>query len=63
MATPPPVTYDYKDMCVMLGCATPGRRALVAAGVAGIVGLAIKQPSAAFDKDGAIRPLVKRLFA
>jgi hypothetical protein len=56
MATPPPVKYDYADMCVLLGCATPARRALVAAGVFGVIGLAIRQPSAAFDKDGAMRP-------
>ena len=46
----------YKDLCVLLGCATAGRRALVAAGVVGVVALAIKQPSAAFDKNGGMRP-------
>ena len=47
---------NYRDICVLLGCATPGRRALVAAGVVSVVALAIKQPSAAFDKNGGVRP-------
>ena len=57
MAEQPPIDLNYKTMCVGLGCATPGRRALIGAGVATVVGLAIKQPSASFTKDGALRPL------
>lgn len=53
---PPPATLTYRDLCVGLNCATPGRRAFVAAGVIGVVALAIKQPSGAFTKEGAIRP-------
>lgn len=57
MAEQPPVDLDYKTMCVGLGCKTPARRALVAAGVATVVGLAIKQPSVSFTKEGNLRPL------
>ena len=57
MASLPQQSLDYKDLCVGLGCSTPGRRALVAAGVIGIVAYAIKQPDVAFDDDGRMRPL------
>lgn len=50
------IDLDYKTMCVGLGCKTPARRALVAAGVATVIGLAIKQPSASFTEEGGIRP-------